>query len=129
MFKLGKLELGQRIWLEIRSYFHGNFYGDNEGEENIIFEYEVIKINKSSAYITEVCNLEKEKRTELRVQLSNLKVISIYNTGSSYTLWTDLEEFKTDKKRKKDTAELKKLLHDRINHMDLEELSELFKKI
>lgn len=126
---MGKLELGQRIWLEIRSYFHGNFYGDNEGEENIIFEYEVIKINKSSAYITEVCNLEKEKRTELRVQLSNLKVISIYNTGSSYTLWTDLEEFKTDKKRKKDTAELKKLLHDRINHMDLEELSELFKKI
>lgn len=126
---MGKLELGQRIWLEIRSYFHGNFYGDNEGEENIIFEYEVIKINKSSAYITEVCNLEKEKRTELRVQLSNLKVISIYNTGISYTLWTDLEEFKTDKKRKKDTAELKKLLHDRINHMDLEELSELFKKI
>lgn len=113
------LEVRQRVWLEIRSYrlWRGGGY------DRSIFEVEVVRANRSSAYVVEVEDLNAEKAYERKISQKTLTGEAI-GFGSTYHVWFSKESFEASVQRGIDTAKARKEAHELVDKMNLTQLKE-----
>lgn len=121
--KKPKLEVGQRVWLENRSYriWRGGGY------DRSIFEVEVVKANRSSAYVVDVEDLNTEKVYERKISQKTLSGDG-FGFGTSYHIWFSKEEFEASVQREIDTANARKEAHELVDKMSLERLNQLIQE-
>ncbi|MCT6815332.1 MAG: hypothetical protein M3043_02880 [Lysinibacillus fusiformis] len=118
-----KLEVGQRVWLELRSYrmWRGGGY------DRRIFEVEVVRANKTSAYVVDVEDLDAEKVYERKISQKTLTGDGgIF--GTSYHIWFNEKDFEASVQREIDTANARKEAHDLVDKMSLERLQKLIRE-
>lgn len=121
--KKPKLEVGQRVWLELRSYrmWRGGGY------DRRIFEVEVVRANKTSAYVVDVEDLDAEKLYERKISQKTLTGDGgIF--GTSYHIWFNEKGFEASVQRESDTAYARKEAHDLVDKMSLERLQKLIQE-
>lgn len=121
--KKPKLEVGQRVWLELRSYrmWRGGGY------DRRIFEVEVVRANKTSAYVVDVEDLDAEKVYERKISQKTLTGDGgIF--GTTYHIWFNKKDYEASVQRKIDTANARKEAHDLVDKMSLERLQKLIQE-
>ncbi|WP_249645875.1 MULTISPECIES: hypothetical protein [unclassified Lysinibacillus] len=121
--KKPKLEVGQRVWLELRSYrmWRGGGY------DRRIFEVKVVRANKTSAYVVDVEDLDAEKVYERKISQKTLTGDGgIF--GTSYHIWFNEEDFEASVQREIDTTNARKEAHDLVDKMSLERLQKLIQE-
>lgn len=121
--KKPKLEVGQRVWLELRSYrmWRGGGY------DRRIFEVEVVRANKSSAYVVDVEDLDTDKVYERKISQKTLTGDGgIF--GTSYHIWFSEKAFEASVQREIDTANARKEAHELVDKMSLERLKQLIQE-
>ncbi|WGT40118.1 hypothetical protein QH639_04875 [Lysinibacillus sp. 1 U-2021] len=121
--KKPKLEVGQRVWLELRSYrmWRGGGY------DRRIFEVEVVRANKTSAYLVDVEVLGAKKVYERKVSQNTLTGDGgIF--GTSYHVWFSEKAFDASVQRESDTANARKEAHEIVNKMSLERLQKFIQE-
>lgn len=113
------LEVGQRVWLEIRSYrlWRGSGYYRS------VFEVEVVRANRSSAYVVEVEDLNAEKAYERKISQKTLTG-EAFGFGSTYHVWFSKESFEASVQRGIDTANARKEAHELVDKMNLTQLKQ-----
>lgn len=121
--KKPKLEVGQRVWLEIRFYrmWRGGGY------DRRISEVEVVRANSTSAYVVDIGDLEDEKAYERRIVQKTLSGDG-GTFGTTYHVWFTKEAFEESVQRTIDTANARKEAHDLIDKMSLERLQKLIQE-
>ena len=107
------LEDGQKLWLQgISRYIE---------REDSLREVEVVKTNKTSAYIAYV---ERDKKSDLtyRVNQKTREVYAPYSVGYGYVLWESKEQYEYYKSQQKKKAEYRKIAMEKVKNMTLNEL-------
>lgn len=114
--KFTPLKVGQRVWIEMIPMFFKR--------ESTLNEYEVVRVNKSSAYVVRVEDVSKESPLERRINQSNGKVYSGYSAGYDYRLWHSKEIFELAKEMLEEKLKLRQEAIAKVNQMTLNELRE-----
>lgn len=112
-----KLEVGQRVWMELRSYrmWRGGGY------DRSLIEVEVVRSNGTSAYVVDVEDLNADNVYERKVSQKSLSGDGgIF--GMTYHIWFTKEAFEADVKRELDTKEARNKAHEKVKSMNLEQL-------
>lgn len=117
------LQIGQRVWLETCSIL--------SGKDRMAREYEVVKVNKSSAYVALVVQLEKAlsegkefKGVTYRVDQKTHKVNSPF-AGYTEILWPTKNAFETDVKMRENLVRLRGKAHRLVDRMSATQLMKL----
>jgi len=118
-----KLEVGQRVWLEYRSYriWRGGGY------DRSISEVEVIRANRSSAYVVNVEDLNTENVYERKISQKTLSGDG-FGFGNSYHIWFSKEDFEASVQREIDTANARKEAHELVDKMSFERLQKFIQE-
>lgn len=118
------LQVGQRVWLETRSILTGS--------DRMAREYEVIRTNKSSAYLALVVQLElaqnegcEFKGVTYRVIQKTHEVKSPFGAFYTEILWLTKKDFETDVKMREDLKRLKEKAHKLVDKMTAAQLMKL----
>ncbi|MGY3186476.1 beta barrel domain-containing protein [Lysinibacillus sp. TE18511] len=119
-----KLEIGQRVWLEIRFYrmWRGGGY------DRRISEVEVVRANKTSAYVVDIEDLDAEKVYERKIAQKTLSGDG-GTFGTTYHVWFSKEDFEASVQRKIDTANARNEAHELIDKMSLERLQKFIQEV
>lgn len=122
------LEEGMTVWIEtISSFFR-------KKEERSIEEYQVVEVNKTSAYIVATEKLDKfnedPKRHKYLKRRVNLRTHEVERDGfgGSFALWLKAEAFEKNVAYNKEIAENRKQAHDIVNELPLSELKTFISK-
>lgn len=112
---------GDIVWISVR-YFK---WGSGSDSKPTLEKYQVVRSNKTSAYVIRVEELNDEIKRELRVDQRTRKVKS--GTGASiceYLYWESEKSFYQNLERKEQTAKAREKALSIINELSLEELNE-----
>jgi hypothetical protein len=112
-----KLEMGHRVWLEIKPKYY-----DSESRTPVLREYEVVRANKSSAYVVEAEEIHKEQPYEIKISQKTLTGKGVLD---HYKVWFSKELFLEDCAIKERTMEARKEALRRVQNMSLAELENL----
>jgi len=120
--KYPPLEVGQRLWLECFPTF--------TTRDPFLMEVEVVRVNKSSAYVVYVQDLEKEKESPLerRVDQRTRHVYNPYSAGYGYRVWESQKEYYAAIKRSQEKKELRDEAIKKVQTMTLNELRQFLNK-
>lgn len=112
------LKTGETVWIESRRY---SFLDGSTSRQ--IREAKVVKANKSSAYVVEKSDLEKEKPFEYRVDQKTFRIKNTGIFGYQNILWLSKEDFERDVKYENELKINKEKLLKKVNESnDLEKI-------
>lgn len=118
------LEVGQRVWIETMSMF----FIDKERE---VYEYEVVKANKTSAYVVYIGYLEKYKNDNKKHKNLKRRVVQrtheVIGNGfrEQYGFWLTKEEFEENVKHENEFNTAKVEVMEIVDNLTLVELQEI----
>lgn len=113
--KIKPLSVGQRVWVETTSYI--------PKLERSVYEYVVVEVNNTSAYITLAGRENKKSRPLVRVDQRTHTPRSIF-VGYMLKLWLTEESFLEDVRYQERYRELKDLAIDKVRFMGYQELED-----
>lgn len=112
--KFEPLKVGDRIWLECISAF--------TQRESYIQEYEIVKVNKTSAYAAHVENLHKSDPLTRRIEQRSRVVHNGYSAGYAYRFWSSKEAWEAHRAHMSRVKELRAQGVKKVKSMTLSEL-------
>lgn len=118
--KMNPLEVGQRVWIESTPMFY-------QGERSLS-EYEIVEVNKSSAYAIHVKDLGKEAPYRRRIDLKTRKIKETVSIGYAYVFWETKEAFEDDIKQKQEYASMMAEAIEKVKNMSFDELKHFLGK-